>query len=225
MASDRDGGQELEQNELFCHRLAARLGLHVEVQNGGEAPRGGEETSFCEVLGRPPERCREEDGGPGLEDCFALLAERGARPALDRLRLLDAVLFAYLCGDTRLHGASLHLLRTPRGLRLAPLRGMQCSEVQPGAEPGLAMGVGGRFAFNEIMPRHWAALPRAIGMSPRFVRERLRRLAGEIETGAGRVRQELSARGGEPGPLQRIEAAISRRVERLRRRFRWGEVS
>lgn len=48
---------------------------------------------LCQALALPPEAKYASEGGPAPKDGFALLRRVALRPAIDVLRLLDAVIF------------------------------------------------------------------------------------------------------------------------------------
>jgi serine/threonine-protein kinase HipA len=104
---------DLVENEFFCMRLAAAVGLEtarVEIgsassirflqverydrrsENGRRITRIHQE-DFCQALGFAPELKYEAEGGPGLKKCFELVRSVCGIPGPDILRLLDAVVF------------------------------------------------------------------------------------------------------------------------------------
>jgi hypothetical protein len=50
---------------------------------------------FCQALGIVSETKYENEGGPSLKKCFALLREVSEAPVIDLQRLLDAVIFNF----------------------------------------------------------------------------------------------------------------------------------
>ena len=118
------------ENEAFVMRLAAAVGLDVApveprvvrdrtfllVQRYDRAPaedgsvRRVHQEDFCQALGIPPEIKYASEGGPGLKDCFALVRRVAARPAVDVLKLLDAVIFNVIAGNADAHGKNFSIL-------------------------------------------------------------------------------------------------------------------
>jgi serine/threonine-protein kinase HipA len=207
--------QDTVHNELFCMRLASRLGLAVprtELRSSSAGPfllverydrTTGEDgvpvrlhqEDFCQALGIPPEMRYQSEGGPSLPQCFALLQEHGVRPAVDRLSLLDAVLFNYLIGNADAHGKNFSLLHETGGVRLAPLYDLVSTLVYPELSPKMAMKVGGKYKFDEVLGRHWNKFAREAGLSPAIVERRLRGLAQTILPAATAERELLVAEG------------------------------
>ena len=112
------------ENEAFVMRLAAAIGLDVApveprvvrdrtfliierydraIDDDGHVRRIHQE-DFCQALGVPPETKYASEGGPTFKDCFELLRRIVARPAVDVLKLLDAVIFNVMAGNADAHG-------------------------------------------------------------------------------------------------------------------------
>ncbi|MEX2274621.1 MAG: type II toxin-antitoxin system HipA family toxin [Actinomycetota bacterium] len=127
------------ENEVFCMRLAAHLGLRapaVEMTTIGSRrltvverydrrvhPDGVVERihqeDFCQATGIPPEKKYQEDGGPSLHGIAGILQDVTAPSALDEL--LRAVTLNVLVGNGDAHGKNFSLLHEPSGaIRLAP---------------------------------------------------------------------------------------------------------
>lgn len=65
---------------------------------------------FCQALGVIPELKYQNEGGPGLEQCFDLV-RRATRPSAPQLlRLLDAVIFNALIGNHDAHAKNFSIL-------------------------------------------------------------------------------------------------------------------
>ncbi len=118
------------ENEAFVMRLAAAIGLDVApveprvvrdrpyllverydraVGADGQVRRIHQE-DFCQALGVPPETKYASEGGPTFKDCFALLRRIAERPAVDVLKLLDAVIFNAIAGNADAHGKNFSIL-------------------------------------------------------------------------------------------------------------------
>jgi len=96
----------------------------------------------------------------------------------------------FLIGNADAHGKSFALLLGPGTVRLAPVYDALCTLVYPGLSPRLAMQLGGKREFDEVVPEHWSAFAKAVGLSPAIVSERLRRAAGRAVAAAERLRDE-----------------------------------
>ncbi len=123
------------ENEAFVMRLATAAGLDVapveprmvrdrtfllvarydrSVGTDGRVHRIHQE-DFCQALAISPERKYAGDGGPTFKDCFALLRQISLRPAVEVLKLLDAVIFNLLAGNADAHGKNFSILYDERG--------------------------------------------------------------------------------------------------------------
>ncbi|HLI53144.1 MAG TPA: HipA domain-containing protein [Acidimicrobiales bacterium] len=129
------------ENEAFCMRLAARVGLaaaHVEVgyfagrpvlvverfdrevTSAGEVHRLHQEDA-CQALSVPVGRKYEEDGGPSLR-AIADLLRRWTAAGTTLVELCRSVVFAAAVGDADRHAKNTAFLHGADGkVRLAPL--------------------------------------------------------------------------------------------------------
>lgn len=112
---------------------------------------------FCQALAIPAKRKYQEDGGPKLVDCFGLL-NKTAVPAKERLKLLSAVIFNYLCGNMDAHGKNFSLLHSPQGIRLAPMYDVLCTAAFPEYSKKMAMDIGDYDEPHEIFAHQWRTL-------------------------------------------------------------------
>nr|WP_246337601.1 HipA domain-containing protein [Azospirillum oleiclasticum] len=202
------------QNEALCMTLAARCGLKTapvttgtaggrsfllvsrydRVQRDGRWLRIHQE-DFCQALGRPPgakyERNRSGVRGPRLVDMFRVVDDH--LTAADRMRLLDAVVFNVLIGNTDAHAKNYSILLTGRGALLAPLYDLMCAAVWEHVTRNLSQTIAGKDRGDHIKGRHWQRMAGECGFNRTLI---LRR----IETAADRVRREL------PGAVEAVRA-------------------
>jgi serine/threonine-protein kinase HipA len=138
------------ENEHFCLRLAAELGLPAarsEVVHIGGSPNivvwrydrqrrkgtalldltddGGtvvriHQEDMCQAHAIDPSRKYQTDGGPGMKAIMALLAGSGS-PAVDRRRFLRACMLNFLILGTDAHAKNFSILHEAGRYRLAPL--------------------------------------------------------------------------------------------------------
>lgn len=98
------------QDECFCMQMALRVGLPVprvtilhkqqslylierydrRRMPDGELQRVHQE-DFCQALGFAPDQQYDKEGGPTLQQCFALLRERSVYPVADIRTLLNCL--------------------------------------------------------------------------------------------------------------------------------------
>ena len=221
-------------NEHFCMRLAHALAIPVPAtevlqkpdaiylverydrkKTGTGALERVQQIDFCQALNLPSSRKYEKEGGPGLEQCFELVARESSQPAADRLRMIDWVIFNVLIGNADAHGKNLSLLLTPEGIRLAPFYDLISTSVYPGLTPDMAMKIGGEHRPEWIQERHWDAFAGISGASPRLIRARMKQLStGIVDTARGLL-AKLAASKEEASTLEKICAGIAGRARRI----------
>jgi serine/threonine-protein kinase HipA len=199
-------------NEGFCMALAAAMGLDVapasvrqidgrpyllvtrydrSAATGIDAtPTRLHQEDFCQALGIPPETKYQNEGGPGLADAFALLRSTIRPSAVQVLKLLDAVVFNALIGNHDAHAKNFSLLHTPRGTVLAPLYDLLCTAVYPRLTDKMAMKIGSKYKFSEVLGRHWMQFAEGAGLSPAQARKRILEMADRLP---GMARTTLAA--------------------------------
>ena len=205
-------------NECFAMRLAARAGLPVpattmrvlqgmpillverfdRVRGNDGVLRRRHQEDFCQALGVPPDRKYQGEGGPGLPAMFELLTRHSSRPAVDRLLLLQMVVFHFLLGNADAHAKNFSLLLGPNEVRLAPVYDALCTLVYESLAPRLAMKIDTRYAFDEVTLDHWAKFATAVGLSPPVVRDRLGTMAAQLPDHARAVRNDDPLLAAEP---------------------------
>ncbi len=185
-------------NELYMNRLAMAAGLpgpdssvgragkalYLAVSRYDRAPDASgqlqrlHQEDFCQALGLPRRLKYQEDGGPGLGDCAALLRRVTRSPALQVRQLLRWQLFNVLTGNCDGHAKNLSLLQDARGgWSLAPAYDLLCTLVLP-YSPHLGFAVGGNYHPQELRRKDWEAFARDMGLTLPFV---LRELAEMVE--------------------------------------------
>jgi serine/threonine-protein kinase HipA len=200
------------ENEAFVMRLAAAIGLDVApveprtvqdrtfllVQRYDRAigddgfVRRIHQEDFCQALGVPPETKYASEGGPTFKDCFALLRSVAARPAVDVLKLLDAVIFNVIAGNADAHGKNFSILYDAEGPRLAPLYDLLATVAYPDLSPKFAMKIGKRGTLAELDAKGWAAFAADAGLGLPLIRRRVAEISKGVLEKIVAVAGELS---------------------------------
>ena len=222
------------ENEAFVMRLAAAVGLDVasvearvvrdrtfllverydrSVDSEGGVRRVHQE-DFCQALAFAPERKYASEGGPTLKDCFALLRRIAMRPAVDVLKLLDAVIFNLIAGNADAHGKNFSILHDEPGPRLAPLYDLLATVAYPQLSPGLAMKIGKRSTLGTMNIRGWARFAADAGLGLPLVRRRADEISAGTRARAEEVAGALMRPGSDAGVLTRIAEMVADRAER-----------
>jgi serine/threonine-protein kinase HipA len=230
-------------NEAFCMQLAGKIGLNVahteigkvegidyllvkrydrtEIANlGSGAPslRREHQEDFCQALGIVPERKYQKEGGPSLAQCFALLREISSSAVLDLTSLLDGVIFNFLIGNNDAHGKNFSVLYTgqtasERETRLAPLYDLLSTAYYPNLSREMAMKLGGEYASEHVLPRHFEKFAEDAGLARPQVARRVAELAGNIL-------EQIPETGIDYPVATAVARLIQKRCEETRQRFR-----
>jgi len=222
------------ENEAFVMRLAAAAGLDVAraeprilrdrtfllVQRYNRS-RGEDgcvhrihQEDFCQALGVPPETKYASEGGPTFKDCFALLRRVAARPAVDVLKLLDAVIFNLIVGNADAHGKNFSILYDREGPRLAPLYDLLATVAYPELSPKLAMRIGKRATLGEMDAKGWVAFAADAGVGVPLIRRRVSEVSEIVMARAHEVAAELMHPSLDEAALLRFAAMFVDRAAR-----------
>lgn len=219
------------ENELFCLRLAAGLGLPAanatpgragavdylcverfdRVRRAGKVERLHQE-DFCQALGRAPEDKYQNEGGPSFAEGVQLLRDHSAKPAADVTAFLHLAYFNYLIGNADAHGKNFSLLLDGGGSVLAPAYDLISTAVYPALARKMAMKIGGEYDPDRVTVRHWEKLAEQCDLKPAFVLEGLRDLAERARDQAPAVAEKTSAESGPNGSAAKILALIAERA-------------
>ncbi len=226
-------------NEGFCLALAKAIGLdavaadirevegrsYLLVTRYDRVPgpdsrlRRIHQEDFCQALGIAPEYKYQNEGGPSLVDCFALVRKATRPAALYLPRLLDYLILNTLIGNHDAHAKNYSLVYGEDGTKLAPLYDVLCTAVYPELTPKMAMKIGGYYEFKDVLPRHWERFAKDAGLSAPQVRRRLLELAERLPADAKALRDEFKTRGLEKPITERIVGIIEHRCSLTQSRF------
>jgi serine/threonine-protein kinase HipA len=220
------------ENEALVMRLAAAMGLDVAAveprvvrdrpfllverydrsrsENG--VVRRIHQEDFCQALGVPAETKYASEGGPTLKGCFALLRRVGARPAVDVLKLLDAVIFNLIVGNADAHGKNFSILYDRDGPRLAPLYDLLATVAYPDLSPKLAMRIGKRATLGEMDAKGWSAFAADVGVGLPLIRRRVSEISQAVMVRANDVAGEVMRPGLDEAALSRLATMVTERA-------------
>lgn len=226
------------ENEHFCLRLAARLGLPVawsEVRRfGGEIAIVVErydrrmldgrllrihQEDICQALGVPPTRKYQADQGPNVKRCVTLIRDQSSEPGEDVQTFVQAVLFNWIIGGTDAHAKNYSLLIAEEGqVRLAPLYDISSALPYDGLQYQrlkLAMKLGGEYYLRDIGPRQVAKMAVELRQDPVALIARAKAIADQIATDAPLVAEDLAAAGLDHVLIPRLRDVLVDRATRL----------
>ncbi|MDE4915109.1 type II toxin-antitoxin system HipA family toxin [Methylobacterium sp. 092160098-2] len=176
------------ENEHVCLQVAATVGMRAartevmrfgkevaivverydRVVQGTRVLRSHQE-DMCQALGVPPWSKYENDGGPGIRAIVNDVLRWSEDSLATRRAFLKAVVFNQIIGGSDAHAKNYSILHAASGkMRLAPL--YDIASIWPyetdTRKLKMAMRIGGKYKFDEILPRHWEAETRGCGMQP-----------------------------------------------------------
>ena len=230
-------------NEMFCMTLADKAGLPVPKASLHRQPetvylverydrvKVGErltrlhQIDFCQALNLPSSKKYEKEGGPSLNDCFAILRSYCREPAKDVQNLISWTIFNYLIGNSDAHGKNLSLLMIPAGVELAPFYDLLCTAVYPGLTHNLAFKIGGDNRPEWIQLRHWEKLADAAGVNKRYIASVCIELASRLPSIALDVEKSINFSNEEKILVEGILKTIADRSARLQRIFEHNKDS
>jgi serine/threonine-protein kinase HipA len=128
----------------------------------------------------PPEMKYQNEGGPGLAQCFDLV-RRVTRPSAPQiLRLFDYVILNTLIGNHDAHAKNFSLLHAKSSPELAPGYDILSTAVYPQLTPKMAMKIGSKYKFSEVQLRHWEQFAAAAGLARAQAKKRIGVLARSL---------------------------------------------
>ena len=225
------------ENEIFCMKLAEKIGLAAPLVTKGSAgetdfilveryDRIKDETGsitrlhqedFCQALSVPPELKYEDEGGPGISESQELIQKYTQRPAADRLAFQRMVIFHYLVGNADAHAKNYSLLYHDSAPDLAPLYDVVCTAAYPRLARKLAMKIGGRDIADTIQLAHWESIVPGTRGAQRLLLKDIQDLSSTARASADALLEELESEGIDHPILKRVRAIIETRTTHLLR--------
>ncbi len=168
---------------------------------------------FCQAQGYLPDQKYESEGGPSLQQCFALLQGKSIRPAADRMALLRWTIFNFLIGNADAHAKNLSMLFTDRGPRLAPFYDLICTQVYPDLTEKQAMRVGGENRPSWMQRKHWERFGESVEIKTSLVLKTLQDMSSSIMPAAQVLSIEFNKTYGTGTIIEKILAVIEKRAK------------
>ena len=217
-------------NEALVMRLAAAIGLDVApVRYASELDavviarydrqwvdghlQRLHQNDLCQTLGIAPGHKYESEGGPTLTMCCTAVMQHSSKPALDKKRLLEWVVFKVVVGNMDSHAKNLSLLATGGHTRLAPFYDLVCTTVYEHLSKRFAFKIGGENRPGWMMGRHWDRLAAELAVKPQLLRTIRLDICLRIERELPEVAGVLRAQVAHPEGLTMmglVEAEIRR---------------
>ena len=145
---------------------------------------------FCQALGVVPEMKYQNEGGPDLAQCFALVRSATRPSAPQVLRLLDYVIFNALIGNHDAHAKNFALLYSGKAPVLAPLYDTLSTAVYPTLTQKMAMKIGSKYKFSEVQTRQWEQFAEGAGFTKAQAKRRILELAKLLPATARKLQSD-----------------------------------
>ena len=233
-----EGIKDSAHNELFCMRLAKKMGLDapetslgfasdtpyylVERYDRHTASDGTNGTTtrihqedFCQALGIAPDIKYEAEGGPNIAACQQVITDHTARPAADQMKLLNRVLFNYLIGNADAHGKNFALLYKGDKPELAPAYDLLSTAVDPKLDEKMAMKIGGQDEPQDVYPQQFYKLVSDTKVARADMKQRMEKMVKEMLEITPGLKASLGADGLESDVFGDIIDIIKTRARNL----------
>ena len=226
-------------NEFFCMRLASKIGLQtpsvdifsLEKESFYVVERYDRflqeeqlirihQEDFCQILGIPPNRKYQNEGGPSIPQMFQVLREfQGQRRMMgkDTLSLLRLIIFNFLIGNGDAHGKNFSLLYQGEKVSLAPCYDLLSTMVYFGKhEDKMAMKIGSKYKFKDVVCRHFLTMADEIGISQKLIKKEMKSMAEKLPSKANQLVEELSTIGDNAPIYQKIIDVIQEQARKIK---------
>ncbi len=224
------------ENEHLCLALARELGLpaaesrvarfedevaivvqrYDRVRVAGTIRRVHQE-DMCQVLGLPPTKKYQNEGGPGCAEVCEAIRTHSGEPEEDVRTFARAIMLNWIIGGTGAHAKNFSMLIGTGGrARLAPLYDV-ASALPYDFDPGrlrMATKIGGKYRLEETRSRHWARFASDIRLPSPEVLNMGRTMARTLPDAFAGIVEEARAGGIAHPILQRMADILIQRAER-----------
>ncbi len=200
-----EGFEGVVANEWFCMNLARQVGIptaHTQIgriesidyllverydriRTDRNTLKRLHQEDFCQALGIVSENKYQNEGGPSLQQCFHLLRESSAVPAIDLKNLFNCVAFNFIIGNNDAHGKNFSLLyegETGAETRLAPFYDVLSNVIYPDLSNKMAMKIGSEYSSERVGSSHFEQFSKDAGLNRSMVKRGVRELAEQIQS-------------------------------------------
>jgi serine/threonine-protein kinase HipA len=233
----------LAANELFCMRLARRIGLpaaEVDIQRlphpvlrvtrfdrerQADAIRRLPIIDACQALDLPVAYKYERNFGSGpdvrqIREGVSLprllgISRYMTRRALATQLLIRWALFQYVIGNSDAHGKNVSFFCRPDGLELAPFYDLVSVVQYPDIDHDFAMAYGDEFDPERVTPYDWGQFAHDCDLRRSYLAREMVRLAKAVQREAPREAAAAVYIGIERDLVQSLQAFVRAQAERL----------
>ena len=224
------------ENEHLCLALARALGLPAARS---EVRRFEDETAIvverydrvrlaasirrlhqedmCQVLGLPPTKKYQNEGGPGCAELSEAIRTHSGEPGDDAWTFARAIMLNWIIGGTDAHAKNFSMLISANGrARLAPLYDVASTlpyEFDP-RKLKMATKIGGKYRLEEIYSRQWTKFAAELRLASAKVLNMGRTMAETLPAAIAETVDDARANGLDHPILQRMIEVLNARSER-----------
>ena len=229
------------ENEHLCLALARALGLPAA---GSEVLRFEDEVAIvverydrartastirrlhqedmCQVLGLPPTKKYQNEGGPGCAEISEAIRTHSGEPGEDARTFARAIILNWIIGGTDAHAKNFSVLIGAGGrVRLAPLYDV-ASTLPYDFDPRklkMATRIGGKYLLDDVYLRHWIKFASEVRLPSAEVLDMARTMAETLPEAFTETVDEARADGLDHPILQQMIEILSARSERCAHRL------
>ena len=230
-----DGFDGHAENEHVCLALARKLGLPaassevrrfedeaaIVVKRYDRAWLDGSirrlhQEDMCQVLGFPPTRKYQNEGGPGCAELGEAIWTHSGEPGDDARTFARAMILNWIIGGTDAHAKNFSMLIGAGGrARFAPLYDV-ASTLPYGFDPKrlkMATRIGGKYWLEDIRSRHWVKFAADLRIAPTEVLKMGRTMAETLPGAFFGIVDEARTDGLEHPILERMIDVLNARSE------------
>ena len=223
------------ENEHLCLALARTLGLpaarsevrrfedevtivvkrYDRVGFDGSIRRLHQE-DMCQVLGLPPTKKYQNEGGPGCAELGEAIRTHSGEPGDDARTFARAIMLNWIIGGTDAHAKNFSMLIGGGGrARFAPLYDV-ASTLPCGFDPKrlkMATRIGGKYLLEDIRSRHWVKFATDLRIPSTEVLEMGGSMAKRLPAAFAETVDEARANGLDHPIVTRMIDVLSARSE------------
>ena len=161
---------------------------------------------MCQVLGLPPTKKYQNEGGPGCAELSEAIWTHSGEPGEDAWTFACAIMLNWIIGGTDAYAKNFSMPIGPQGRgRLAPLYDV-ASMLPHDADPKMKMAtkIGGEYLLHEIHSCHWVKFSTEIRLPPADVIDMGKSLAEMLPAALTQTVDDARANGLDHPALQRM---------------------
>ncbi|MEG9862839.1 MAG: type II toxin-antitoxin system HipA family toxin [Parvularculales bacterium] len=175
---------------------------------------------LCQVLGLPPTKKYQNEGGPGCAEISEAIRMHSGKPDEDVWTFARAIMLNWIIGGTDAHSKNYSMLIGAGGrARLAPLYDV-ASILPYDSNPRklkMANKIGGKYRLEDVYVRHWAKFASEVRLSPAEVLDMGISMANTIPTAFAQAATEAKTSGLDHSIITRMANALNNRSEQCAR--------